>query len=144
MMHIFLNVCIHDNLKITLVGYFLVYTAASRKRINNSPLDYGPKNLLSAWQYCFEFYYNISFEFCICRCTVNIEQTTWWLPSLGRQCLKVTAKEVIINDTTNNVSIFFYHIDFIFVLNFEIIIINGTSNYKVINLKQNMEKQLHF
>ncbi|XP_071129080.1 plexin-A4-like [Mytilus edulis] len=37
------------------------------------------------------------------RCTVNIEQTTWWLPSLGRQCLKVTAQEVIINDTTNNV-----------------------------------------
>lgn len=79
----------------------------------------------------------------MCRCVINSEQTTWWLPSVGQQCLQVEAQAVVINETTNNVSIFFYHIDFIFVLNFEINIIYGTSNYTVINLKKNMEKQLY-
>ncbi|CAC5379798.1 PLXNA [Mytilus coruscus] len=37
------------------------------------------------------------------RCMVNPDKTTWWLPSIGRQCLLVTAKEVVINETTNNV-----------------------------------------
>ncbi|CAG2225813.1 unnamed protein product [Mytilus edulis] len=35
-------------------------------------------------------------------CRVNTDNSTWWLPSLGRQCLKVNAKELVIDETTDN------------------------------------------
>ncbi|XP_071129066.1 plexin-A4-like [Mytilus edulis] len=35
-------------------------------------------------------------------CRVNTDNSTWWLPSLGRECLKVNAKELVIGETTDN------------------------------------------
>ncbi|XP_076115151.1 plexin-2-like isoform X2 [Mytilus galloprovincialis] len=35
-------------------------------------------------------------------CAVNPDNSAWWLPSVGRQCLKVNAKELVIDETTDN------------------------------------------
>lgn len=36
----------------------------------------------------------------------NPDRTSWWLPSIGRQCLQVKTNELVINETTDNVSNF--------------------------------------
>ncbi|CAG2200424.1 PLXNA [Mytilus edulis] len=36
-------------------------------------------------------------------CSFNPDNTAWWLPSVGRQCLQVTTKELVINETKDNI-----------------------------------------
>ncbi|XP_071159982.1 plexin-A4-like [Mytilus edulis] len=36
------------------------------------------------------------------KCVINPDKTTWWLPSIGRQCLKVIIKEHQISETTSS------------------------------------------
>ncbi|XP_052075761.1 plexin-B2-like [Mytilus californianus] len=79
-----------------------VYVMTENTVINIADNEPCPSNVL-----CFECMKSenptCGWDIVSARCMVNADHTTWWLPSVGRQCLQVKAKKLVINETTDNV-----------------------------------------